>query len=46
MPNEKELLEEIKLLKEQIKKQQEEIEKLKKKARRQRWWNVWLVWKK
>lgn len=27
----------------ELKKQQEEIEKLKKKARRQRWWNLWFA---
>jgi len=29
-----------------VKKQQEEINKLKRKAKRQKWWNIWLVWKK
>jgi hypothetical protein len=33
-------------LKEQIKKQQEDIEKLKKKSRRQRWINLFLIWKR
>jgi hypothetical protein len=33
-------------LKEQIKRQQEEIEKLKKKSRRQKWINLFLIWKK
>lgn len=28
-----------------LKAQQEEIENLKKKAKRQKWWNVWLTWK-
>jgi hypothetical protein len=32
-------------LKEQIKRQQEEIEKLKKKSRLQRWINLFLIWK-
>jgi hypothetical protein len=25
-------------------KQQEEIERLKKRAKRQKWWNVWFAW--
>jgi hypothetical protein len=28
-----------------LEKQQEEIAELKKKAKRQKWWNVWLAWK-
>ena len=36
----------IKDLEKAVKIQQEEINKLKKKAKRQKWWNVWLAWSK
>ena len=32
-------------LKKLIEEQQKEIEHLRKKARRQKWWNVWFAWK-
>jgi len=33
-------------IKNQLKEQQEEIERLKKRTRRQKWWNVWFAFRK
>lgn len=35
----------IKDLEKAVKEQQEEINKLKRKVKRQKWWNVWLAWR-
>jgi len=35
----------LKDLEKAVKQQQEEINRLKKKAKRQKWWNVWFAWK-